>query len=313
MTTPTRTRYIQITLWDIHLIFVTIAILTWLIVLEEYIGIPMPLRPVLGIVSVLFIPGYCLTITLFPRRNDLDFVTRVAISFGVSAALMPMFLVVLSFLPIVFERFSLPPWGGIYHTPIVIILTLWNISIASLGLLRRRQVAYNGHETHPPPLQTAFGWFFKLSTRAIILSLVGVALFSILAYMTFNILVFPPETAMTEFSILSEEGTLKNYPREMTTEDELVVHIRVVNNEHQELTYRVEIWVIDTRQPDHEAQITQTTWFTLQPGEEEQGVMRWRMPWMGLDQKVAFRLYKKGQEDPYRRLHLFVNVVESTS
>lgn len=311
MTTPTR--YIQITLWDIHLIFVTVAIITWLIVLEEYIGAPMPLRPVLGIVSVLFIPGYCLTIILFPRRNDLDFVTRMAVSFGVSAALMPIFLVVLSFLPIVFTRFGMPPWGGIYPTPIVIILTVWNISMASLGLLRRRQVAYHKHDTHPPPLQTAFGWFFRLSTRTIILSIVGAALFGTLAYMTFTILVFPPETALTEFSILSEDGALKNYPREMTTEDELVVQISVANNEHEALTYRVETWVIDTRQPDHETQITQTAWFTLQPGEEEQGVMRWRMPWIGLDQKVEFRLYKQGQQDPYRRLHLFVNVVEPTS
>ena len=41
-----------------------------------------PIRVVLGLPIVLFLPGYALIATLFPRKDDLDGIERIALSFG---------------------------------------------------------------------------------------------------------------------------------------------------------------------------------------------------------------------------------------
>jgi len=43
-----------------------------------------PIRIILGLPLVLFLPGYALIATLFPRKDDLDGIERIALSFGLS-------------------------------------------------------------------------------------------------------------------------------------------------------------------------------------------------------------------------------------
>ncbi|MDI9436340.1 MAG: DUF1616 domain-containing protein, partial [Euryarchaeota archaeon] len=48
------------------------------------------IRTILGILLVLFIPGYSLIAALFPRWGDLDGIERAALSFGLSIAVTPL-------------------------------------------------------------------------------------------------------------------------------------------------------------------------------------------------------------------------------
>jgi uncharacterized membrane protein len=48
------------------------------------------LRIVLGIPLVLFFPGYTLMAVLFPRRERVGSMERVALSFGISIAVVPL-------------------------------------------------------------------------------------------------------------------------------------------------------------------------------------------------------------------------------
>jgi uncharacterized membrane protein len=49
-----------------------------------------PIRIILGLPLVLFLPGYSLIAVLFPRKDDLDAIERIALSFGLSSAITPL-------------------------------------------------------------------------------------------------------------------------------------------------------------------------------------------------------------------------------
>ena len=50
---------------------------------------------------MLFLPGYALIATLFPRKDDLDGIERIALSFGLSIAITPLLGLALNYTPFV--------------------------------------------------------------------------------------------------------------------------------------------------------------------------------------------------------------------
>jgi uncharacterized membrane protein len=48
------------------------------------------IRLVVGLPLVLFIPGYALSYAFFPKKKDLDLLERIALSFGLSIATIPL-------------------------------------------------------------------------------------------------------------------------------------------------------------------------------------------------------------------------------
>jgi len=89
-----------------------------------------PVRTVLGILLVLFLPGYSLIAALFPRRGDLDSVERVALSFGLSIAVTPLIGLVLNY----------TPWG-IRLDPILVGLAGFTLIMCLISHLRRRSLS----------------------------------------------------------------------------------------------------------------------------------------------------------------------------
>jgi uncharacterized membrane protein len=88
-----------------------------------------PVRIILGLPLVLFLPGYALIATLFPRKDDLDGIERVALSFGLSIAITPLLGLALNYTPF-----------GIRLTPILIVLSLFTISLAIGAWVRRGRI-----------------------------------------------------------------------------------------------------------------------------------------------------------------------------
>src|SRR5690349_2109645 len=74
---------------DFHVLVVGAVILAMLFGLDVQAGPVGLVRIALGLTYVLFVPGYCLMVALFPRREDLDGVARVGTSIGLSVALVP--------------------------------------------------------------------------------------------------------------------------------------------------------------------------------------------------------------------------------
>ena len=49
-----------------------------------------PLRVLLTLPALLFLPGYCLIAAVFPKDSDVDLIERIALSFGLSIAVVPL-------------------------------------------------------------------------------------------------------------------------------------------------------------------------------------------------------------------------------
>ncbi len=123
-----------LTLWERNLWFYASLGISFMTVLVIYV-VPsqsplVVLRWILGLVFVLFIPGYVTVEALFPKGRELDGIERFALSVGLSLALVPLVGLLLNF----------TPWG-IRLTPIVISLTILTVGLALVGLGRRFAVS----------------------------------------------------------------------------------------------------------------------------------------------------------------------------
>ena len=87
------------------------------------------LRIILGLAFVLFFPGYTLIAALFPRKDALDSIERLALSFGLSIAVVPLIGLILNY----------TPWG-IRLYPILISVLLFIVIMAAIAWYRRRRL-----------------------------------------------------------------------------------------------------------------------------------------------------------------------------
>lgn len=93
------------------------------------------IRYVLGIIFVLWLPGYTFIKALFPTKvpiqtssTELDTIERIALSAGMSLALVPIIGLLLNY----------TPWG-IRLTPIVLSLLALTIVLATAAVIREHQ------------------------------------------------------------------------------------------------------------------------------------------------------------------------------
>ena len=86
------------------------------------------LRYVLGSLFILYLPGYALIEALYPRGDELEPLERLALSIGLSLALVPLVGLILNY----------TPWG-IRLTPVTISLALLTEFLIVYALYRKYQ------------------------------------------------------------------------------------------------------------------------------------------------------------------------------
>lgn len=84
------------------------------------------LRYMMGALFILYLPGYSLIEALYPKREDLQPLERLALSIGLSLALIPLVGLILNY----------TPWG-IRLNPIVTALTLLTFTLSLAALARK--------------------------------------------------------------------------------------------------------------------------------------------------------------------------------
>ena len=248
------------------------------------------IRIILGLPFILFIPGYTLIFALFPNRKTdrgIDVIERIALSFGLSIAVVPLIGLGLNY----------TPWG-IRLEPILISIFFFILIIGIIGI-------YRWIKTSPDDrFIISIDLSFPKSENKLDRALTIILVISILIAVTSLVyVIITPKTGekFTEFYILGPTGKADEYPKDLKTGENATVIIGIVNHEYRTINYTVEMWLINqtteyNQSTDQNETIYHHMWFmdkfdtTLDhtPVKTEE---KWQPQW---EQNYTFNVNRKG-------------------
>ena len=266
----------------------------------------------LAILLVLFVPGYVLTAALFPAsydpaKLDIDWIERIALSFGLSIAIVPLLGLLLTFTPF-----------GIRFTPIVATIAIFTAGVGYAAYWRRMRLPPNRRLSvtvdFAVPDWKNYNAIDKGLTVALTASIVVAG--GTLAYV---VLTPRPSETFTEFYLLGPGANASRYPTNLTVNETGSVIIGIVNHEAATVDYKVRLDLVGvqivynaTAGFNETMEVNRTTWssfpVTLGDGQNWTQPYTFRINETGL-WKVEFLLFKDGEpSSAYRELHLYIRV-----
>ncbi len=261
----------------------------------------------LAVLVVLFVPGYVLVAALFPNDTELNWIERIALSFGLSIAVVPLLGLLLNFTPF-----------GIRFAPIVVTVLLFTAGVGYAAYRRRMRL--------PPERRLSLSVDLALPTWKEYTALekgltIALAASIVVAGGTLAYVVLAPRPGetFTEFYILGPGGNASGYPENLSVNEIGEVIVGVVNHESASVNYTVRIDLVGvqivynaTSGFNETVDVNRTTRSTfnvaLANGQNWTEPYTFRINDTGL-WKVQFFLFKDGDlSSAYRELHLYVRV-----
>jgi len=204
------------------------------IVLASSLTLPLalytagPVRVAFAVVFLLFSPGYSLIAALYTRKESIDIIERLALSFGTSIAVVPLIGLILNYTPY-----------GIRLTPI--LLSVYGFIVIMCGIACRQRLRllpeerYEVHWSMPAIGWATMGTKDRILTGALIASIV-------FAVGTLIFVVTTPKEGerFTEFYILGPSGYADDYPESLDLNESTTLIMGIVNHENETVDYRVE-------------------------------------------------------------------------
>jgi uncharacterized membrane protein len=269
-------------------------------------------RQILGLVFVLFLPGYVATAALFPENDQIDGIERVALSFGLSIAIVPLIGLALNF----------TEWG-IRLDPIMASVSGFIIAAAAVGWYRRMRL--------PADERFAIVVDFEMDWRGMPLVdkalTVGIAVMLVASVVVLAWAVTTPREgeSFTQLALLGPEGMAFDYPRNMTIGEEKRVLVSVKSYEHEPFDYQLVIVLTNVTVYNFTIASNTIDWdlahgltphqgisqeFSLEHEEYYNQTFDFSVTEEGT-WKMQFLLYSQGQpvdQDAYREVHLWLIV-----
>jgi uncharacterized membrane protein len=247
-------------------------------------------RTLLGAPFLLFIPGYLMVFALFPAKKTdrgIDGIERVALSFGLSIALVPLLGLILNY----------TPWG-IRLEPILLSVFFFNVGAGVVAMVRWKQTPAD--ERFLISVQISLPKSNNKIDTALTIILI-LAIVVALAALVYVITVPKTGEKFTEFYLLGPTGKAADYPRNLTTGENATVMIGLANHEYRTMNYTIEIWLINETTTYNNSTKTNETiyhhlWFldsipvTL-PSTPVSTEQPWTPEWQ---QNYTFAITKKG-------------------
>ena len=245
------------------------------------------LRIVLGIPFLLFFPGYTLIAALFPRRERMDAIERVALSFGTSITIVPLTGLMLNY----------TAWG-IRLEPVLYSVSSFILATSIIAWLRRRRLPEQEQLITFRLRVPGWGKSVQEKILSVVLVFAILAAVGVLGYAAVT-----PKTVdkFTEFYLLDAAGEMADYPQKFSPDVAANVVVRIVNYEQQDVIYRLEI-------RSSGETIKEIVPIKLKNREKWEQKVDFVAVSVGENQEVEFTLFKEGDDEPYRSLRLWLNV-----
>jgi len=234
--------------WDL----VAMIILSGLLILSILLVPDFGLRIVIGLPFLLFFPGYALIAFLFPEKQSLDLIERVALSFGLSIAITPLIGFGLNYTPF-----------GIRLEPILFCVTLFIVALSLATYWRRGivkepylpfnpRILYGSLKSQYRKEKGVDKWLTIIMVVAILSSVVA------LAYM---VVVPRGGEKFTEFYILGPNGKASDYPHNLTIGQNASVIVGIANHEQRQVQYFVQLWLVNASFVNNQTEVHQMYFF----------------------------------------------------
>nr|WP_245683217.1 DUF1616 domain-containing protein [Halovenus aranensis] len=308
-----------------------------------------PLRAPLGLAFVLFLPGYAFIAALFPESGmpptatesgddderdtaeemtgsttgddrGIDGIERVALSFGLSIAIVPLIGLILNF----------TPWG-IRLIPVLLSVAGFTLIATAIATLRRRSLPADERFRVPYRQWLAAGQeeLFDPETRldgALNVLLVASILLAVGA-VGYAVVVPPAGEQFTELYLLTEDDenelVAAEYPTEFVRGEAQPVVVGVGNHENEQLSYTVVVQLQSVETSGNETIVRERTELDRLSSPPIVDNETWQTTHnivptrTGERLRVQYLLYTEPppaeptRENAHRSVHLWINVTES--
>jgi len=290
------------------------AIITLLLILMIAFIPDNPVRTVLGLIFILVLPGYVATAALFPNRESIDAIERVALSIGLSIAIVPLAGLALNYTPF-----------GIRLEPILATLSGF-VLIASVVAWRRR-AALPEDERFAVDIKIDLSMKGMPMVDRVLTVGIVITLAATLILLAYVVAVPRNGESFTQLALLGPSMKAEGYPHNLTLNQSASVFVTVGSFETANKSYRLVILL----QPQNVTGANLTHWrqgnpfignqsmdqglgmarnFTLQPGDYMNSTYNFSISQLGTF-KLRFMLFLEGQsltQEPYREVYLWLHV-----
>ena len=185
-------------------------------------------RQILGLVFVLFLPGYAATAALFPENDQIDTIERIALSFGLSIAIIPLIGLALNF----------TEWG-IRLDPILAAVSGFILLASAVGWYRRVRLPMDERFA----IVIDFRMDFKGMPLVDKLLAIGIVVMLAASVVVLAWAITTPRTGekFTQLAILGPGGMAADYPNDLTVGQQGTVLLTVESFEHEPMSYTIVI------------------------------------------------------------------------
>lgn len=303
-------------------------------------------RPVVGLLFVLFLPGYALVAALFPAQGNspqqaqrgngssaeqsttdrggwgldrgIDWIERFALGFVLSIAVVPLLALVVTLSPLAFDTAS-----------VFVVITVWTLGLTIVAIGRRLRLSGDqryGMTTAELTQHLRQSIVGDRSRGHILLNVVLVlAILFAVGSLSFALLAPPDGETYTDVALLTEsddgELTAAEYPDSVAPGEDEQFYIRLENRERTAVEYDVVIQLQEVDSSAEGAVVTNRAEVdrfstTLDHGESEITEREVTIPptLTGEDLRLQVLLYEDGvpttptRDSAYRKLHIWVDV-----
>ena len=250
------------------------------------------IRTILGLILILFMSGYSLISFLFPKKDDLDNIERIAFSFGLSIAITVLVGLVLNYTPF-----------GIQLMYALISLSALTFLLSIFAYIRRSRISDEERFVfQTEKLFEIIEGSLKIESKKdkILSALLVLSILFAVFTVVYTIATPKQDAKFTEFYLLGPNGKASDYPTDLTVGETGNVTVGIVNNEYTNVNYKMVV-KLNNQTIDEEN-------ITVSNGAKYEKPFTFQLLKSGQKQELEFLLYKLPDDTHvYQSVHLWIN------